>query len=173
MSEKDLHLSLFLGTQVPYAQRIAGQNESPGPTFPLKLYKIVCFSFEIHGFLFNCCIKTLPFHTEKDPALMVSEGWTCWNVTPLPVSLGFCKPTVSNLSLLGASYLRTLKGQKAKVWDSWSINKLSCQHRKQPNTKAHPRHREQPCVEWPPRSPCSFLSLLVSHFLILWWFTSP
>lgn len=158
MPEKDWRLNPFSVTQVPHAQRIAGKMESPETTFPLRFDKTVLFSFAIYSFLLNCCIKTLTFFTEEYPGLMVSEGWVFWSVTPLHVSLGFSKPTASHLSLLGASYLRKLKGQKAKVWDSKSVNKLSCQHEKQPKNKPYPRHRVQLCAEWPRGSPCLWLA---------------
>lgn len=82
--------------------------------------------------------------------------------SPHRVILGFSKSTVSELSFLGASSLRNLKDQKAKVQGSFYVNKLSCEHGKQPNNKRHLRPRFQACVEGPHRKP--FLSLAGQSF---------
>lgn len=83
-----------------YAQRIAGKKESPEPTFPLRFDKTAFFSFEIHGFLLDCCIETVSFFTEECPGLTVSEGWVCRSGTPFHSSVGFSK-----LSLIAGSFL--------------------------------------------------------------------
>lgn len=147
----------------PKASRQKGKSLG---TFPLRFDKTAFFSFAIYSFLLSCCTKTLTFFTEEYPGLVVSEGWVCWS----PVLFMSVWASPSHLSLLGASYLRNLKGQRQRCATVSRLIHYLANVKNNLKTSLS-QGTGYSCVQ-SDLAEALACGWLMSHFLILWWFTS-